>query len=162
MATNNEGKIRALEAGLNLCVQNGISKVLIEGDSQVIINDIIKSNFQCWKLSKWLLRINHLLELIDTFEIKHVYHEGNRMADYLAKLGVTQYYLPSDSSEDANNSKEEDSSDSENNDKRSAKRRRMEKAKERERMKTFVENAWEIFRCAVLNGNMNPFGSVTK
>ncbi|GLJ54044.1 hypothetical protein SUGI_1156720 [Cryptomeria japonica] len=88
MATNNEAKIRALEAGLNLCIQNGISKVLIEGDSQVIINGIIKLNFQCWKLSKCLLRINHLLELIDTFEIKNVYREGDHMDDYLVKLGV--------------------------------------------------------------------------
>ncbi|GLJ44534.1 hypothetical protein SUGI_0935120 [Cryptomeria japonica] len=87
-ATNNEAEIRALEAGLNLCVQNGISKVLIKGDYQVIINVIIKSNFKCHKLSKWLPRINHLLELIDTFEIKHVYREGNRMVDYLANLGV--------------------------------------------------------------------------
>ncbi|GLJ15905.1 hypothetical protein SUGI_0262800 [Cryptomeria japonica] len=88
MATNNKAEIRALEAGLDLCIQNGISKVLIGGESQVIINDIIKSNFQCWKLSKWLPRINPLLELINTFEIKHVYREGNRMADYLANLGV--------------------------------------------------------------------------
>ncbi|GLJ18308.1 hypothetical protein SUGI_0323980 [Cryptomeria japonica] len=87
-ATNNEAKIRPLEAGLNLCIQNGISKVLIEGDSQIIINDIIKSKFECWKLCKWFPRINHLLELIGTFEIKHVYREGNRLADYLANLGV--------------------------------------------------------------------------
>ncbi|GLJ38905.1 hypothetical protein SUGI_0793080 [Cryptomeria japonica] len=88
MATNNEAEIRALEVGLNLCIQNGISKVLIEGDSQIIISGIIKSNFQCWKLRKWLPRITHLLELIGTIEIKHVYREGDRMVDYLANLGV--------------------------------------------------------------------------
>ncbi|GLJ12071.1 hypothetical protein SUGI_0183340 [Cryptomeria japonica] len=88
MATNNEAEIRALEVGLNLCVQNGYSKVLIEGDSQVIINGIIKSKFQCRKLDKWLPCINHMLELIGTFEIMHVFREGNRMADYLANLGV--------------------------------------------------------------------------
>ncbi|GLJ42306.1 hypothetical protein SUGI_0875830 [Cryptomeria japonica] len=87
-ATNNEAEIRALEDRLNLCIQNGISKVLIEGDLQIIINGIIKSKFQCWKLCKWLPRINHLLELIDTFEIKHVYREGNRLVDYLANFSV--------------------------------------------------------------------------
>ncbi|GLJ45439.1 hypothetical protein SUGI_0956710 [Cryptomeria japonica] len=87
-ATNNEAKIRALEAGLNLCVQNGISKVLIEGDSQIIINGIINSKLECWKLRKWLPQITHLLDLIDTFEIKHVYREGNRLANYLTNLGV--------------------------------------------------------------------------
>ncbi|GLJ05942.1 hypothetical protein SUGI_0028710 [Cryptomeria japonica] len=88
MATNNEVEIRALETGLNLCVQNGYSKVLIEGGSQVIINRIIKSNFQLRKLCKWLPHIKHLLELICTFEIMHVFREGNRMVDYLANLAV--------------------------------------------------------------------------
>ncbi|GLJ42714.1 hypothetical protein SUGI_0885530 [Cryptomeria japonica] len=82
-ATNNEAKIRALEAGLNLCVQNGISKVLIEGDSQIIINGITNSKFQCWNLRKWLPRITHLLDLTGTFEFMHVYREGNHLADYL-------------------------------------------------------------------------------
>lgn len=79
LSTNNEAEIRALEAELNLCVQIGISRVIIEGDSQIIINDIIKSNFQCWKLRKWLPHINYLLENIATFEINHVYCEGNQM-----------------------------------------------------------------------------------
>ncbi|GLJ49629.1 hypothetical protein SUGI_1052950 [Cryptomeria japonica] len=87
-ATNNETKIRALEAGLNLCVQIGISRVIIEENSQIIINNIIKSNFQCWKLRKWLPRINYLLEKIGTFEINHEYREGNQTTDYLANLGV--------------------------------------------------------------------------
>ncbi|GLJ31735.1 hypothetical protein SUGI_0638270 [Cryptomeria japonica] len=88
LATNNEAKIRALEAVLNLCVQIGISRVIIEGESQIIINDIIKSNFQCWKLRKWLPRINYLLEKIGTFKINLAYRKGNRTTDYLANLGV--------------------------------------------------------------------------
>ncbi|XP_059070432.1 uncharacterized protein LOC131860084 [Cryptomeria japonica] len=87
-ATNNEAELRALEVGLHLCVQMGISKVIIEGDSQIIINNIIKSNFQNWKLRKWLPRINNLLDTIGNFEINHSFKEGNRMADYLANLGV--------------------------------------------------------------------------
>ncbi|GLJ40193.1 hypothetical protein SUGI_0824440 [Cryptomeria japonica] len=33
---------------------------------------------------------------------------------------------------------------------------------ERERLNTFRENAWEIFRCVVFNGNMEPFRRVTE
>ncbi|GLJ41991.1 hypothetical protein SUGI_0869300 [Cryptomeria japonica] len=33
VATNNEAEIRALEAGLRLCVRQGISRIIIEGDS---------------------------------------------------------------------------------------------------------------------------------
>lgn len=43
--SNNEAKIRALEAGLNMCVEGDISKVIIEGDSQVIINGVIQYVF---------------------------------------------------------------------------------------------------------------------
>ncbi|GLJ45907.1 hypothetical protein SUGI_0966430 [Cryptomeria japonica] len=52
--TNNEAEIRALEAGLEMCVEKCLSKVIIEGDSQIIINGVIKRNLQSWKLNKWL------------------------------------------------------------------------------------------------------------
>ena len=35
-------ELEALEAGLNLCLEVGISKVVIEGDSQIIMNAIRK------------------------------------------------------------------------------------------------------------------------
>ncbi|GLJ37769.1 hypothetical protein SUGI_0767610 [Cryptomeria japonica] len=86
--TNNVAAIKALEAGLNLCVQKGLSKIIIEGDSQIVINGIIKSYFHSWNLEKWLPRINQLLSSIGTYDINHVYKEGNRLADHLANLGV--------------------------------------------------------------------------
>lgn len=33
---------------------------------------------------------------------------------------------------------------------------------EREKLKTFGDNAWEFFRCAVFNGNMEPFQRLTE
>ncbi|GLJ16497.1 hypothetical protein SUGI_0281620 [Cryptomeria japonica] len=89
-ATNNKAKIHALEAGLQLCAQMGVSNVIIEGDSQIIINGIIKSNFQNWKLVKWFPHINTLLDSIGTCEINHSYCEGNCVANHLANLGVSK------------------------------------------------------------------------
>ncbi|XP_059067846.1 uncharacterized protein LOC131858577 [Cryptomeria japonica] len=87
-ATNNEAEIRALEVGLCLYTLHGISRIIIEGDLQIIINGVTKSNFHSWKLNKWLPQINDHLKSIDCFEIVHVYREGNQMVDYLANLGV--------------------------------------------------------------------------
>ncbi|GLJ12620.1 hypothetical protein SUGI_0194700 [Cryptomeria japonica] len=45
--------------------------------------------------------------------------------------------------------------------KRREKRRRVEKEELKEMMRTFGEDAWEVFRCVVQNGNMAPFRRVT-
>ncbi|XP_057839045.2 uncharacterized protein LOC131049060 [Cryptomeria japonica] len=51
-ASNNEEELRALEAGLLLCKQKGLTNVQIEGDSQIIINGVINSRFTNWKLAR--------------------------------------------------------------------------------------------------------------
>ncbi|XP_059073579.1 uncharacterized protein LOC131874297 [Cryptomeria japonica] len=66
VATNNEAKICALEAGLHLCVRQGISRIIIE---------------------------EHLKK-IESYEIGYVYREGNQVADYFANLGVGEYDDP--------------------------------------------------------------------
>ncbi|GLJ28099.1 hypothetical protein SUGI_0551840 [Cryptomeria japonica] len=45
VATNNEAEIWALLEGLNLRVTNKMTKIIIEGDSLVIIQGIIKNGF---------------------------------------------------------------------------------------------------------------------
>ncbi|GLJ37446.1 hypothetical protein SUGI_0760820 [Cryptomeria japonica] len=87
-ATNNEAKLRALEAGLLLCKQKGLSNVQVEGDSQIIINGVINSRFTNWKMAKWLPHIHTLLQSIRPYEISHIFREGNRLADLFANLGV--------------------------------------------------------------------------
>ncbi|XP_059070638.1 uncharacterized protein LOC131860272 [Cryptomeria japonica] len=88
VATNNEAEIRALEAGLHLCIRQGLSRIIIEGDSQIIIDGISRLSFHNWKLNKWVPMIKENIRIIEIFEIGHVYREGNRVADYLANLGV--------------------------------------------------------------------------
>ncbi|GLJ43721.1 hypothetical protein SUGI_0910340 [Cryptomeria japonica] len=87
-ATNIEAKIHALLAGLNLCVNNSLSNIIIEGDSLIVINGIIKSKFENKKLSKWIPCISHLLSSIGIYEVTHTYREGNWLADFLANLGI--------------------------------------------------------------------------
>ncbi|XP_057866888.2 uncharacterized protein LOC131074307 [Cryptomeria japonica] len=88
LATNNEAESRALVAGLDLCVQRGLDKICFEGGSQIIINGVSKSNILNWKLGKWVPHINKALESINSFEFKHTYREGNKVADLLANMGI--------------------------------------------------------------------------
>ncbi|GLJ36534.1 hypothetical protein SUGI_0734070 [Cryptomeria japonica] len=44
-AMNNEAELRAMEAGLAICVDRGVSKIILEGDSQLIINGVANLKF---------------------------------------------------------------------------------------------------------------------
>ncbi|GLJ15802.1 hypothetical protein SUGI_0260510 [Cryptomeria japonica] len=88
VATNNEAKIWALLEGLNLCVSNDLSKIIIEGDSLVIIHGIIKKGFGSRNLNKWVPCISWLLNDISHYEIIHTYKEANRVADCVANFGA--------------------------------------------------------------------------
>ncbi|XP_057816505.1 uncharacterized protein LOC131029867 [Cryptomeria japonica] len=88
VSTNNIAEVTALEAGLEWCVEKGVHKVLIEGDSQVILNGISNQQFTDWKLNCWILRIQHLIGHISNCSFIHSYREGNAAADYLANMGI--------------------------------------------------------------------------
>ncbi|GLJ06912.1 hypothetical protein SUGI_0052280 [Cryptomeria japonica] len=45
VSTNNIVEVNTLEAGLEWCVEKGVHKVLIEGDSQVILSGIANQQF---------------------------------------------------------------------------------------------------------------------
>ncbi|XP_059067148.1 uncharacterized protein LOC131858134 [Cryptomeria japonica] len=90
-ATNNEAKIRALEAGLLLCKEKGLTNVQIEGDSQIIINGVTSNRLLNWKLAKWLPRIQFLLQAINPYEISNIHREGNRVANLLENVEVNSY-----------------------------------------------------------------------
>ncbi|GLJ27742.1 hypothetical protein SUGI_0544500 [Cryptomeria japonica] len=72
-----------------------------------------------------------------------------------------EVFLPTNSKDDWEESENEGSEDSNNSERIRVKSRRLEKEEEREKMRTFGENAWEVFRCAVQNGNMVPFRRIT-
>ncbi|GLJ27097.1 hypothetical protein SUGI_0531370 [Cryptomeria japonica] len=101
IATNNVAEISALEVGLKWCAFKRINKLVIEGESQVILNWISSSKFQNWQLDNWTPRIKTFLDLIGDFHIQHVYRERNKVADVLANLGVEESIVREFDSRDA-------------------------------------------------------------
>ncbi|GLJ42697.1 hypothetical protein SUGI_0885230 [Cryptomeria japonica] len=74
---------------------------------------------------------------------------------------VVEDYLSSEP-EDAPEEFDEDSGGLVDSDTRREMARREVWLEERKRLKVFGENAWEVFRCVVFNGNMAPFRNLTE
>ena len=70
--------------------------LIIEGDSQIIINMVTKlmqgspihkvSN--CWRMAQRLELIDRWLSQHQAISFRHTRREGNKLADFLANLGV--------------------------------------------------------------------------
>ncbi|GLJ23228.1 hypothetical protein SUGI_0439400 [Cryptomeria japonica] len=88
IASNNKLELKGLEKGLAMCVEKSMEKVVIEGDSQVILNGVSKGHFLNWRLQTWMHRIKQLLSSLLDYMMKHTYREGNRATDWLANKGV--------------------------------------------------------------------------
>ncbi|XP_059073731.1 uncharacterized protein LOC131874396 [Cryptomeria japonica] len=88
VATNNEVETLAMVRGIKFCVDQGYSKVEIEGESQIVINAVIKQKTPNWKLHQYLDDIKQNLNRIQQYKITHVYREANRAMDQLANEGI--------------------------------------------------------------------------
>jgi ribonuclease HI len=89
--SNNEAEYEALLHGLHLAASLGIKRLLVYGDSAVVINQVNKS----WDLNKENMNANYLevRKLENKFyglEFHHVVHNNNVAADVLSKLGSTR------------------------------------------------------------------------
>ncbi|KAI3473730.1 hypothetical protein Pfo_031188 [Paulownia fortunei] len=77
-------EIFALTRGLELAKEQGISKLWIEIDAQVVINLITSMKAQGhWKLQEMLAKCKNIMKQMHT-RITHIYREGNKVADFLA------------------------------------------------------------------------------
>ena len=88
ISSNNIGELEALKEGLQLSLKNEIKRIIIEGDSQIIINAIRKHQTLNWVMNS---KLEYVLSLIDQFKetrFQHIYREGNNEADKLANKGA--------------------------------------------------------------------------
>jgi ribonuclease HI len=93
--SNNEAEYKALLHGLRLAITLGIKRLLVDGDSAVVINQVNKS----WDRNKenmdaYCLEVRKLENKFYGLEFHHVVRDNNVAADVLSKLGSTRAQVP--------------------------------------------------------------------
>jgi ribonuclease HI len=93
--SNNEAEYEALLHRLRLAISLGIKRLLVYGDSVVVINQVNKS----WDRNKenmdtYCLEVRKLENKFYGLEFHHVVRDNNVAADVLSKLGSTRAQVP--------------------------------------------------------------------
>ena len=93
--SNNEAEYEALLHGLRLAVSLGIKRLLVYGDSLLVVQQVNKE----WDITKdtmdaYVAEIRKLKNKFSGLEIHHVDHNNNVGADVLSKLGSTRAAVP--------------------------------------------------------------------
>jgi ribonuclease HI len=89
--SNNEAKYEALLHGLRLATSLDIKRLLVYGDSAMVINQVNK----CWDRNKenmdtYCLEVRNLENKFYSLKFHHVVRDNNVAADVLSKLGSTR------------------------------------------------------------------------
>jgi ribonuclease HI len=93
--SNNEAEYEALLHGLHLAVSLGIKRLLVYGDSLLVVQQVNKE----WDVNKdtmdaYVVEIRKLENKFSEVEIHHVIHDNNVGADVLSKLGSDRANVP--------------------------------------------------------------------
>lgn len=94
--TNNVVKFKALLAGMDMVMTNGWFPIILEGDSQLILQMAVKllngkpvhKVVDNWRMANNLEQLRSLLIVHSEVQIHHVKCKTNKLADLLANHGV--------------------------------------------------------------------------
>ncbi|PHU20008.1 hypothetical protein BC332_11159 [Capsicum chinense] len=86
ICSNNVAEVKAILQGIKICISMRLSNVIIEDDSQIIIDMINNKMKPPWQI---YYIIDHIIQLSSkvNFIFVHTYREGNKLADLLANYG---------------------------------------------------------------------------
>ena len=93
--SNNETEYETLLHDLRLAVSLGIKRLLVYGDSLLVVQQVNKE----WDVNKdtmdaYVVEIRKLENKFSGLEIHHVDRNNNVIADFLSKLGSTRAAVP--------------------------------------------------------------------
>jgi ribonuclease HI len=93
--SNNKAEYEALLHGLRLAISSGIKRLLVYGDSAVVINQVNKS----WDRNKenmdaYYLEVRKLENKFCSLKFHHVIRDNNVAANVLSKIGSTRAQVP--------------------------------------------------------------------
>ena len=82
----------AMRNGLRAAIQAGFTNIHIEGDNKILIHAVQGRIQPPWEIPVLVQDIHYYLQTCNNVIVHHIFREGNRAADWLAKLGLS---LPS-------------------------------------------------------------------
>jgi ribonuclease HI len=92
---NNEAEYEAQLHGLRLAASLGIKRLVVYGDSAVVINQVNKSRYHNKEsMDAYCLEVRKLENKFYGLEFHHIDCDNNVAADVLSKLGSTRAHVP--------------------------------------------------------------------
>jgi ribonuclease HI len=93
--SNNMAEYKALLCGLRIAIETGIKRLDVRGDSQVMIDQIMK-NASCHddKMEAYYNTVQALKDKFYSVELNHVPRRYNEEADELAKIALGRITVP--------------------------------------------------------------------
>jgi ribonuclease HI len=94
-ASNNAAEYEALIHGLNIAISLGVKRLMVYGDSLVVISQINK-DWDCStdSMGKYCTAVRKLEDKFEGLEFHHVERDRNAAADALSKLGSSRAQVP--------------------------------------------------------------------
>jgi ribonuclease HI len=94
-ASNNMAEYEALLCGLKIAIETGIKRLDVRGDSQLMIDQVMK-NASCHddKMEAYCKAVRALEDKFYGIELNHVPHRYNEEADELAKIALGRITVP--------------------------------------------------------------------
>ena len=94
-ASNNVAEYEALVNGLQIAIELGVRRLDVRGDSQLVINQVMKeSNCHDLKMEAYCTMVRHLEDKFDGLELNHIARKFNEAADELAKMASARTPVP--------------------------------------------------------------------
>ena len=77
----------ALQKGLLLAIQQGVTSLHIEGDNLLVINAVLGKCSVPWQIDHLVRDIRAILGSFSSWTLQHIYREANQEADWVANVG---------------------------------------------------------------------------
>ena len=90
MSTNNTAGYEGLLSGLRIMVDLGVKKLIVRGDSQLVVRQINKY-YQSPLMEAYIDEVRKLEERFDGIQAEHVPRVENDVADKLSKRAPLSY-----------------------------------------------------------------------
>jgi len=96
-ASNNVTEYEALVNGLKITIELGVRRLDVRGDSQLVIDQVMKaSNYHDPKMEAYCKEVRRLEDKFHGLELVHIARRYNEAADELAKIASTRGMVPPD------------------------------------------------------------------